>query len=1352
VASNLAPAAPSWDSLAGGTRDDSLNGAWATFKLPLAAAIEGTNLLAIQLFNNAVNSSDLLLLPEVDLVTLGRATAAYLSVPTPGMTNGSGTEVVPPTVELLSHAGRPAGGAGSPPLSVQVAVSQTLLPITNVTLFYRTMFASDATVRMILTTGSVYAAEISTSNLKPGEMLRWRIEARDAAGNIGSAPLFLAANDDDRYFGTVAQNPAEGVSRLPVLHWFVQDYSAAISQAGGRGSFFFLDRFYDNILVKLHGQSTAGFPKKSHNIDFNAGNRFTWREGEKPAKDVNLLSNWGDKSKVRNTLAYEMFQRAGLECHWAFPVRVQTNGGFHAVLDLVEDGDDRFTERVGLNPRGALYKVYVAGFSGTNIWDAEKKARRDEGNADLAAFSLGVADTWPMAQRRAYVYDNVNIAATINYLAAIVLNSCTDQGSKNFYLYRDSDGSREWRVLPWDVDLTFGHDWLSGPAYFDDHIYFQQPLQLGAINSLKEIFFDNPELNQMFLRRLRTLMDSVLQPASAPGQSFTNENRIAELLNLLDPPGVARSDADLDFSKWGWWIDGIQRISTNAAQEIRPQAQRIIDTFLPGRRAFLLSAQSSGIGLPPSQTNSPSLILEVGEFNPAGGRQEQEFVLLRNTNKFAVDISHWKLGGAITYEFPPGTIIPSMRGADPNIGVLYVARDPFGFRQRGTAPRGGQGCLVSGPYAGQLSARGESLSLEDTVHRTVASTSYPGNPSLSQRFLRITELMYHPAPLAGSATPAQEFEFIELRNISLDTVLDLQGVHFTNGLSFCFTNTTLLPPQQCLILARNPDAFVERYGNGLNVVGPVDGYLDDVSQRLTLLDAVNEEILDFTYHHEWLPLTDGLGFSLVVRDDQAAPDAWNEAAQWRSSGRAAGSPGGVDPPSSVPSIKINEILAHTDLPQLDSIELFNPTTNVVAIGGWFLTDDRDLPQKFRIPDNTSMEPMGYLIFDERRFNGQANTNRNFRISSNGDSLWLFSGDEHTNLTGYACGVEFGPTPNGVSLGRHVTSQGDEHFVIQRDLSLGRTNAGPRVGPIIIRSIMYHPPDVIANIVATDDATMEFIELFNLAATNVLGFDPAFPTNTWKISGAVSYPFPTNFLFPPEAALLLVGFNPTNAAQVDSFRARWPFSTNISIAGPWTGKLDNSADDIQLLRPDPPNLDGSVPFILIEQVQYSDRYPWPLGADGQGAALQRKAIADYANDPANWFALPPAGSNVPDSDGDGMPDWWEAQNGLDLTVNDADLDPDGDGMSNAQEFVARTDPRDFASRLNLTAARDAAGDLLFSFSAQPQVAYAIQTNVTLASGEWRTWWDISAASTNRQLRFQQSIAPGALFYRLRVQPE
>jgi subtilisin family serine protease len=54
----------------------------------------------------------------------------------------------------------------------------------------------------------------------------------------------------------------------------------------------------------------------------------------------------------------------------------------------------------------------------------------------------------------------------------------------------------------------------------------------------------------------------------------------------------------------------------------------------------------------------------------------------------------------------------------------------------------------------------------------------------------------------------------------------------------------------------------------------------------------------------------------------------------------------------------------------------------------------------------------------------------------------------------------------------------------------------------------------------------------------------------------------------------------------------------------------------------------------------------------------------------------------DTDGNGLPDWWEQTYFGSLTGTDPNADPDGDGLSNIQEWQAGTDPTDASSCLRL----------------------------------------------------------------------
>jgi hypothetical protein len=76
----------------------------------------------------------------------------------------------------------------------------------------------------------------------------------------------------------------------------------------------------------------------------------------------------------------------------------------------------------------------------------------------------------------------------------------------------------------------------------------------------------------------------------------------------------------------------------------------------------------------------------------------------------------------------------------------------------------------------------------------------------------------------------------------------------------------------------------------------------------------------------------------------------------------------------------------------------------------------------------------------------------------------------------------------------------------------------------------------------------------------------------------------------------------------------------------------------------------------------------------GKPTFRNGIIDTPADVGGWPVYKPgAGSDV-DSDGDGMPDWWEKKYGLDPNdPSDASKDKDGDGYTNLEEYLNGTDP-------------------------------------------------------------------------------
>lgn len=495
----------------------------------------------------------------------------------------------------------------------------------------------------------------------------------------------------------------------------------------------------------------------------------------------------------------------------------------------------------------------------------------------------------------------------------------------------------------------------------------------------------------------------------------------------------------------------------------------------------------------------------------------------------------------------------------------------------------------------------EAVSFDGAVIGRQQFAVFGATSSHPQRdWLRVTEIMYHPEPFAG-LYPADEFEYVELRNLGPDS-LDLNGVRFTNGITFDFTGgaITNLGPGERVLVVKNAAAFAARWpATELKIAGAYPDQLGNNGETLALVDRAGILIQNFSYAADWYPLTDGLGFSLVIVDESSPLPAWGEKSGWRVSAARGGSPGAADPLPNFPRVLVNEVLARPVAPALDAVELYNASTNEVDLGGWFLTDDPATPKKYRIPDGTVITSNGFFVFDESQFNPPGSPAA-FAFGAKGDQAFLYSGDAMTNLTGYSHGFAFGASALGVSFGRHVTSTGDEHFTPQLALTLGASNAGPRVGPVVINEIHYHPAA----------GGEEFVELKNITASPVKLYDPARPGNTWRLAG-LNYAFPTNVEIPAGGLLVLCA---TNAA---AFRAAYQVPASVPVLGPTGGALQDSGEELELQRPD--EAPGTVVFLEVEKVRYNDRAPWPVAADGSGPSLQRVNAAVYGNDPAHWRA-------------------------------------------------------------------------------------------------------------------------------------
>ncbi len=702
-----------------------------------------------------------------------------------------------------------------------------------------------------------------------------------------------------------------------------------------------------------------------------------------------------------------------------------------------------------------------------------------------------------------------------------------------------------------------------------------------------------------------------------------------ERLTLVDVAGQLILDFEYS-DRWQGLTDGPGLSLVAANESAAPEDF----SLRRGWRASRLIHGSPGAGEPDTIPFIPVVINELLS-NPLPPYEDA--VELYNPTGVEADISHWYLTDDFNeprkFHIPSGTLVPAFgfqafdeHAFNPFSGVLLPTS--FSFNASGDAAylfsanaagdltgyvhgfRFGA-ALTNVTFGRQFDADGLELFVAQSEITFAQSNSAPRSPSVGQRpTLALTEIMHAPGPVpSGSTNTPGDMEFIEIKNIGPDS-LDLTDAEFVAGIDFTFPNVQLAPGQYALIVKNQP-AFASLYGTNRPVIGEFSGGLASEGERLTLLGSAGEPVFDFSYDPAPFPLAVGLGFSMVLADEHSPRDTYATSTTWRTGSIEGGTPGEAELPPSWSSILINEIL-FTGSPSFDfglhEIELFNPTTNSVDVGGWFFTHNIAEQVRVPIPEPTVIPPGGYQVI--------SNAALLMDVTDSGlySHVWLVSAEPGGGRrTGYVTGVEIGPVVPGDSFGPHVTSTGRQDVVPLAIPTLGDPNSGPRVGPIVISEVQYHPRDVAAGTSSFDNARDEFIELLNLSDSPLL-------LDGWSLAGDIQFPFPPGSILPGNGAILIVGFDPADVAESNRFATVHFLASGTTLHGPWEGGLKNSSGDLELMH----HLGGRN-WTRVDRLRYSDNFPWPRNADGTGASLQRITPQSYGDDPANWrAALPSAG--------------------------------------------------------------------------------------------------------------------------------
>ncbi|MEM7093239.1 MAG: CotH kinase family protein [Actinomycetota bacterium] len=578
--------------------------------------------------------------PSLELVAVEGANGAPSNWAASALTDGT-----PGVVPSLSGAAPPLVTSHTAPTPAIAGQTITLTAMadnaTTLTVTYNVDFGEDVATAMTANGGQW---TVDLPPLAGGGLLRFRFEATGPGGTTTSPRV----DDSITWWATaVPTNPVSGVPTLDI-HLSDTNWSGIEARTCGCTAVIVHDgRVWTDVEIRRAGLTSINNPKGHYRLDFPPGHPFEASWLVDSSDELTLDMGWTNVDIMREQLSWQMMADVGFPEVQTQHVRVSRNGAFHGLYLMRDEQDGDWRSRHGFD-RGAFYKFDR--FGGKAGWGGgwTKKEALDEPDTDLAAFLTCLNSSG--AARRSCLLAQADVAQMVNEIAATSVIRNVDQREFNWFLYRDDTQNGLWRLLPDDLDRTWGIGGTNVAAPVSDS---GQPYRrcIGTdgppANEVCRAIMAVPEFETMVNRRLRTLTDEHLADPKW-------QNAVTTTAALIE------ADWNDDEARWN-------RTSASFAT-IVGQLQSWITTYVAHLRAG-----GHDNKVPAAQSANPAVT--IVETRPSAADGISWAILSNPSATESVDVSGWAFNGQATIT-NGAVILPGATLAVTNDDAAFLSANP----------------------------------------------------------------------------------------------------------------------------------------------------------------------------------------------------------------------------------------------------------------------------------------------------------------------------------------------------------------------------------------------------------------------------------------------------------------------------------------------------------------------------------------------------------------------------------------------------------------------------------------------------------------------------------------------------